>query len=55
MKKKIIVVSLLLGLIIFGCLMSGLHIKEINTIPGDVKEIRSTNIGDYGKALDRRR
>lgn len=51
MKKKIIVVSLLLGLILIGGLMSGLHINEINTIPGDVKEIRSANIGDYGKAV----
>ncbi len=49
MKKKIIVVSLIFGLILIGS-MSGLHFNEINTIPGDVKKIRSANIGDYGKA-----
>ena len=50
MKKKIIVVSLIFGLILIGS-MSGLHFNEINTIPGDVKKIRSANIGDYGKAV----
>ncbi len=40
MKKVLLGVILILGLVLLGSL-SGLHFKEINAIPGDVKMIQS--------------
>lgn len=50
MKKVLFGVILILGLYLIGSL-SGLHFKVINTIPGDVKMIRSSDIGNYAKAI----
>lgn len=50
MRKKIIGITLILGLILMGS-MSGLHFNVINTIPGTVKKVRTANIDDYGKAV----
>ncbi|MEQ2526319.1 hypothetical protein WMO40_06360 [Bacillaceae bacterium CLA-AA-H227] len=50
MKKVLFVVFLILGLFLIGS-FSELHIKEINAVPGDVKMIRSSDIGDYAKAV----
>ena len=50
MKKVLFGVILILGLFLIGRL-SGLHFKEINAIPGDVKIIRSSDIGHYAKAV----
>lgn len=50
MKKILIVFSLILGLFLIGSL-NGLHFNEINAIPGDIKKVRSANIGDHGKAV----
>lgn len=50
MKKLLFVVFLILGLFLIGS-FSELHFKEINVVPGDVKMIRSSDIGDYAKAV----
>lgn len=50
MKKVLVGVILALGLFIIGSL-SGLHFKEINAVPGDLKMIRSSDIGNYAKAV----
>jgi hypothetical protein len=50
MKKVLFGVILILGLFLIGSL-SGLHYKEINAVPGDVKMIRSSDIGNYAKAV----
>lgn len=50
MKKVLLGVILILGLVLLGSL-SGLHFKEINAIPGDVKMIQSCEIGNHAKAV----
>jgi hypothetical protein len=50
MKKVLFGVILIIGLFLIGSL-SGLHFKDINTVPGDVKKIRSSDIGNYAKAV----
>jgi hypothetical protein len=50
MKKFLLCCFLILGLFLIGSL-SGLHSKEINAVPGDVKKVRSYDIDDYGKAV----
>ena len=50
MKKVLVGVILALGLFLIGSL-TGFHFKEINAVPGDVKMIRSSDIGKYGKAV----
>lgn len=48
--------KVLFGVILIFCLLlmvnlSELHLKEINAVPGDVKMIHSSDIGDYAKAV----
>ncbi|MFO1441787.1 hypothetical protein KDN24_00765 [Bacillus sp. Bva_UNVM-123] len=50
MKKVLFGVILILGLFLIG-ILSGLHFKEINAVPGDVKMIHSSDIGNYAKAV----
>ena len=50
MKKVLFGVILILGLFLIG-ILSGLHFKEINAVPGDVKMIQSSDIGNYAKAV----
>ncbi|MFS0864877.1 hypothetical protein [Fredinandcohnia sp. 179-A 10B2 NHS] len=50
MKKALFVVLLILGIFLIGS-FSELHFKEINAVPGDVEMIRSSDIGDYAKAV----
>ena len=50
MKKVLFVFFLILGLFLIGS-FSELHFKEINAVPGDVKMIRSSDIGGYAKAV----
>jgi hypothetical protein len=49
-KKLLILVCLLFTLNLIGSL-SGFHFKETNALPGDVKIVRSNDIGDYAKAV----
>jgi hypothetical protein len=50
MKKIFIGIFIILGLFLIG-ILSELHFKEINAVPGDVTLISSSDIGDYGKAV----
>lgn len=50
LKKVAFGIILILGLFLIGSLLE-LHLKEINAVPGDVKLIRSSDIGDYAKAV----
>ncbi|OLO26308.1 hypothetical protein BTR23_23370 [Alkalihalophilus pseudofirmus] len=50
MKKVIFGFILILGLFLIGSL-SGLHFNEINAVPGDVKMVSSSDIGNYAKAV----
>ena len=52
MKKVLLGVILILGLFLIGVLsLSELHFKEINAVPGDVKMIHSSDIGNHAKAV----
>ncbi|WP_186577925.1 hypothetical protein [Aquibacillus kalidii] len=50
MKKAFFVVFLILVIFLTRSL-SELHFNEINAVPGDVKMVRSSDIGDYAKAV----
>ncbi|MFC7782928.1 hypothetical protein ACFQWC_00360 [Rossellomorea sp. GCM10028870] len=50
MKKNLFVIFIIIGIFLIGSL-SGLHFKEINAVPGDVKLISSSDIGGYAKAV----
>lgn len=50
MKKLLIIIALIIILFLIVRL-SDLHLKEINAVPGNVEEIATENISDYGKAI----
>lgn len=50
MKKVLFGIIVILSLFLIGSL-SGLHLKEINAVPGDVKMIRSSDIKGDAKAV----
>lgn len=50
MKKILLAVCLILILFLIGSL-SGFHFKGINTLPDNVKMVRSSDIGDYASAV----
>ncbi|MYL54933.1 hypothetical protein GLW08_16485 [Pontibacillus yanchengensis] len=50
MKKILFGIFIIIGIFLIDS-FSGLHFKEINAVPGDVKLISSSDIGGYAKAV----